>query len=273
VGDSIPGGTFQLPYDDGSGQLSYVERQVNAFTLDRFEVTVSRFYPFLLEFDAARSPVDGAGAYPDAPESGWRIEWSDDPRLVAPTAQSLSIGISACGPWAHEELTEVPMRCVNWYIAQAFCIWDGGRLPTESEWAFSAMGGDEQRVYPWSTSTDDQIIDQSLACYRDRETTWSGPQAVGSHPEGAGRWGTRDLAGNVFEWVADVYRDSLDMDGCLEPVSETASSCAEPSTDVRRTTRGGSYANNAALLTNETRLWTYASMRDPLVGFRCARDP
>jgi formylglycine-generating enzyme required for sulfatase activity len=44
------------------------------------------------------------------------------------------------------------MNCVNWYEAYAFCIWDVGFLPRETEWEYAAVGGNQQRQYPWGTA-------------------------------------------------------------------------------------------------------------------------
>jgi len=59
---------------------------------------------------------------------------------------------------------DVPMNCVDWYVAFAFCAWDGSRLPTEAEWNFAASGGTAQRIYPWSTAPG-PVIDSTFAWY------------------------------------------------------------------------------------------------------------
>ena len=46
----------------------------------------------------------------------------------------------------------LPMNCITWFEAFAFCIWDGGRLPTELEWNYAAAGGSSQNVYPCSAN-------------------------------------------------------------------------------------------------------------------------
>ena len=44
------------------------------------------------------------------------------------------------------------MNCVNWFEAYAFCIWDGGFLPSDTEWEYAAAGGSLQREYPWGST-------------------------------------------------------------------------------------------------------------------------
>src|SRR5580704_6839465 len=44
----------------------------------------------------------------------------------------------------------LPITEAHWYAAYAFCIWDGGFLPSEAEWNYAAAGGSDQRAYPWS---------------------------------------------------------------------------------------------------------------------------
>jgi len=86
---------------------------------------------------------------------------------------------------------EPPIVNASWFEASAFCIWDGGRLPTYAKYQAAVLGGDEQRIYPWGPTFDPA----RLALLETEQ--------VGSHPTGDGRWGHADLVGNVDEWLLD----------------------------------------------------------------------
>ena len=86
---------------------------------------------------------------------------------------------------------QLPMNCVGFYEAFAFCLWDGGRLPTEAEWESVAAGGEENRLYPWgSTAPGADAMHAVHGCYYDGVDTCDGLvdiAPVGSAPMGNGR--------------------------------------------------------------------------------------
>jgi len=105
---------------------------------------------------------------------------------------------------------DLPVTNVNWNEARAFCAFAGGRLPTEDEWEKAARGSDG-REFPWGAELD---------CARanwgnfENEGPCAGrnpgkPVAAGSYPQGASPFGALDMAGNVWEWVADRYDRDL----------------------------------------------------------------
>jgi formylglycine-generating enzyme len=272
---SLPGGPLSLRSASSDDAIdSVTPRAVSSFILERFEVTASRFANFVNAYAKEILPAEGRGAHPNIPNSGWVGTWNDNPLLLPQTKQALVYGLQSCGqPWPLlEEDGELPIRCVNWYLAFAFCIWDDdGRLPTEAEWAFAAQGGPEDRYYPWSTNGD-QSIAAEQAAYADGEPYRRKPDAVGLHPQGASRFGHEDLAGNVWEWTADWYLKELSDLECREaPGGPRGLDCLEQRPTQLRVQKGGSYVNNAEWLVNAYRAGEDPTQRNDVYGFRCVR--
>jgi formylglycine-generating enzyme required for sulfatase activity len=167
-----------------------------------------------------------------------------------------------------------PMNCVTWYEAFAFCAWDGARLATEAEWNYAASGGSEQRVYPWSSppsstfaswSDASYYVDGTQQCMGDGVAgcTIADLIAVGTKPLGMSRWGAHELAGNVWEWVLDVYSNPYSIVSCTD--------CATLSGSSNRVIRGGSFFGSPATIPASNRSISQPDQRLFSVGIRCVR--
>ncbi len=237
--------------------------QVGAFSLDKYEVTVGRFRKFVEAYPGSK-PVVGAGAHPRIGGTGWQAEWSAS--LPADEAAlRLNRYCYVKLTWTEEPAANErkAIDCVSWYEAQAFCIWDGGRLPTEAEWEYVAAGGTNNLLYPWGGELPDCLLANRAPCRNEVAD-------VGEFAAGAARVGGHlDLAGNVSEWVFDGY----DAAWYQNPAA-TGSDVLDTRSSGQRVIRGGDHAMAPSELRAASRNQGPAQMLGvAAVGLRCARDP
>lgn len=168
-------GSFLMGDDE---VLPRKEIYLDAFYMDRYEITASRYADFLKATGPARQP------------DGWE-----------------SVDVAVHG--------EKPVVGVNWFEADAYCRWAGKRLPTEAEWEKAARGTDG-RVYPWGGEDPDPRLatflrKASLDAYEE------GLSPVGSHDSGKSPYGIHDMAGNAYEWVGDWFMDGYVAGQAMNP--------------------------------------------------------
>jgi sulfatase modifying factor 1 len=279
----VPAGTFDRTYaiDADGGTTGLADpATVSGFRLDKYDVTVGRFRPFVSAWNAGYAPPAGSGkhthlnggqglanaANPATFETGW-VE-SDDAN-IAPTSTNLACTMNPTWTQAAGNNDNRPINCINWYEAYAFCVWDGGFLPSDAEWEYAAAAGSQQREYPWGTATPGTANQYAVyGCYYpSRSGTCTGVvniAPVGTAVLGAGLWGQMDLVGDVSDWCLDAYATYLNP--CVD--------CANLSVTLPdRVRRGSDFHQAASNLQPWQRYESVLSMRGSNLGVRCARTP
>jgi sulfatase modifying factor 1 len=110
---------------------------------------------------------------------------------------------AAPGDYRGWSIPDYPMVNVSWQDAKNYCAWAGGRLPTEAEWEFAARAG-QDGIYPF-----DSEHSRDKANFAGKQGADIFDRVAPVHSFDPNAWGLNDMAGNVWEWVSDIYSETF----------------------------------------------------------------
>jgi formylglycine-generating enzyme required for sulfatase activity len=238
----IPAGTFFMGaqregvskpnFDDEAERDWWPVHEVylDAFMIGRFPVTVGQFGRFVDDEGYSNLEWWRAGGFgQNQAPYGW------DEQILHPSR---------------------PVVGVSFYEAEAYCAWARVQLPTEAEWERAARGT-TGRKFPWGNEEPDS----TRANHADGGI--GHPTPIGLYPTGATPEGIEDLAGNVWEWVADRFGSYAKW---------PSPSPRGPASGGQRVLRGGSWNDNPTSLRAAYRGRFEPEKRSDSLGFRCVRE-
>lgn len=305
----IPGGTFSMGgvnpvgIQDGGREDMYDARPVHRVRLDPFfmdasEVTNAQFELF----------VKSTGYVTIAEVTPTKEEFPDAPveNLVAgsvvftPPAEKVPLnnhlqwwayvhGVN----WRHPEgpnsdlkgRENFPVVHVAYPDAVAYAKWAGKRLPTEAEWEFASRGGESGNLYAWGNQINPDskwMANTFQGTFPNSDVGTDGFRGIAPVKKYApNRYGLYDMAGNVWEWCADWYRN--DYYASLKEMGEVAVNPKGPSDSYdpmepgvqKRIQRGGSFLCTDQYCTRYmvgTRGKGEVNSGTNHIGFRCVMD-
>jgi formylglycine-generating enzyme required for sulfatase activity len=240
----IPAGTFRMGGMDvrrAPNELPEHDVTLDAFWIDQLEVT-NAMYGLCVSASACTLPQEL--------KSQRRADYFSNP-----------------------EFKDYPVIYVTWGQAKTYCEWVGRRLPTEAQWE-RAGRGDDFRTFPWGE-------DKANGQLANFNMLLGDTSRVGSYPAGASPFGVLDMAGNVAEWVNDLY--SFDYSSLLGNTLNPTGPAQSAS--LNRVVRGGSLGDaeinirvskRSSVLGSSLRARpdsnAYLGDSSPRIGFRCAQD-
>lgn len=241
----VPAGEFTMGSDDdGAHPNEGPSHTVNldGFWIDQTEVT-NRMYLQCMQEGSCTAPAYYQGGAKTLLGGAGK-----NPQYTLPNAKVLTYE-----QYTLPDIADFPTVNVSWDQAQAYCKWAGRQLPTEAQWEKAARGTDS-RTYPWGEQAPDRTL---LNNY------FEGPVQVGSYPDGSSPYGALDMAGNVWEYVADWYDRGF-------YANSPADNPTGPAAGAQHVVRGGAWYS-AGMVSTIYR--TYEGAKEASlsrIGFRCA---
>jgi formylglycine-generating enzyme required for sulfatase activity len=292
----IPAGDFAMGSEDNPDARPIHQVHVDAFFLDRTEVTNAAFARFVDATGwvtvAERVPraEDFPGAIPERLVAG-SVVFAPPDHPVPLDTQFRWWSYAAGASWRHPSGLDsdlvgrehFPVVHVAYEDAEAYARWAGKRLPTEAEFEYAARGGLAGKRYAWGDELRPggrHMANLFQGHFPDSDSGDDGAKglaAVASYPPNG--YGLFDVAGNVWEWVSDWYRaDTYAVDAVAglvrNPRGPSASFDATEPGVPKRVMRGGSFlctSQYCSAYLVGARGKGEVSTGTSHLGFRCAR--
>jgi len=223
----IPGGVFWRGVKGDQGEFDEKparEVTIGSYFIDLYEVTNAQYQQFVEKTNRHRQEV--------------MVFFDDVSVLFQPN---------------------LPAVGVSWFDADAYCTWNGKRLPTEAEWEHAARGGGDP-AWPWGGN-----YAAGYANVRGEDDGFAYTAPVGTFEAGRSPFGLYDMAGNALEWTFDWYDEFYYKDGQVTHPKG-------PDIGMAKVVRGGSWDNVGGDLRTTKRHAVAPYRKEATIGFRCAMD-
>ena len=188
-------------------------KRINGYRMMQTTVTNQQFKRF----------VEDTGFISDAERLGWSFVFYDQ----LPPDHQATQAVAATQWWRKVEKAswhqpsgpdvdcnpdpDHPVVHVSWNDANAFAVWAGGRLPTETEWEHAARGGLDDVMFPWGNKEPDDNNHQPCNIWQGEfprvnncnDGYAATAPARSFEPNG---YGLYNMCGNVWEWTSGRFK-------------------------------------------------------------------
>jgi formylglycine-generating enzyme required for sulfatase activity len=304
----IPAGNFMMGGDNEQARKDEYPKhgvKVNGFYMDATEVTNAQFSEFVkatgyittaekdINWDEIKSQVPPNT--PKPPDSVLKAA----SLIFVPTKSEVNLNDysqwwawTRGANWRHPNgpnsdiigKDNFPVTHVSWDDAVAYSKWAGKRLPTEAEWEYAARGGLINNSYSWGKTFDENGVSKcnfwqgNFPYLNLNKDGFMGAAPVKSFaPNG---YGLYDVAGNVWEWCADLYNNDYytqlgKVKFSVNPKGPTKSFDPDEPLISKRVMRGGSFLCNDSYCSGyrvSARMKSSPDSGMEHLGFRCVMD-